>query len=91
MADILNDQNLSADVVAKIHDYDDVDTRPESHHHTLGGGPNQATPGGHRHRGGDSELLLTGFTISGSRGTATAMPSIIACLVAFGATDSSTP
>lgn len=86
----ITDESLNYEVVSKIHQYDDVDVRAESHHHTLGGGPFQATSGGHRHRGGDSELLLSGTTISGSRGSATAMVSIISALVALGATDSTT-
>jgi hypothetical protein len=85
------DQTINTETVDKIHRFDDVDVRPESHHHTLGSGPNQATPGGHTHRGGDSQLLLSGTTISGTRGSATAMVSIISALVALGATDTSTP
>jgi len=86
----ITDESLNYETVEKIHQFDDVDVRPESHHHTIGGGPNQATGGGHRHRGGDSEILLGGTTISGSRGTATAMVSVIAALVALGATDTTT-
>lgn len=86
----ITDENLNYEVVEKIHQYDDVDVRPESHHHTLGAGPFNAASGSHRHRGGDSELLFQGQTISGSRGSATAMPSIIALLVSLGATDSTT-
>ena len=85
-----NDETLNYESVERIHQYDDVDVRAESHHHTLGGGPFQATPGGHRHRGGDSELLLSGTTLSGSRGSATSQVSIIAALVALGATDTTT-
>ena len=86
----LLDANLNSETVAKIHDFDDVDVRNESHHHTLGPGFGQASPGSHRHRGGDSELLLAGTTLSGSRGAATSMVSIIAALVTLGATDSTT-
>lgn len=84
------DGALSFEFVEKMHRYDDLDVRPESHHHSLGPGQAQASPGTHRHRGGDSELLLAGQTITGSRGSATAMVSIISALVALGATDSST-
>lgn len=90
MAGPFTDESLNFETVSKIHQYDDVDVRNESHHHTLGAAPFQAASGSHRHRGGDSELLLSGSTISGSRGTATAMVSIIATLVALGATDSTT-
>lgn len=85
-----NDENLNYETVEKIHQYSDADVRPESQHHTLGAGPFQAASGSHRHRGGDSEFLYSGMTISGSRGSATAMVSIIAALVALGATDATT-
>ncbi|HEY3484878.1 MAG TPA: hypothetical protein VGK49_05805 [Ilumatobacteraceae bacterium] len=81
----------TAEEVERMHENADVDTRPESIHHTLGPGTNQAAPGPHRHDGSDSELLLEGMTISGSRGGNVALVSIIACLVRLGATDSSTP
>lgn len=86
----ITDESLNFEVVSKIHQFDDVDVRPESHHHTLGAGAAQAAPGSHRHRGGDSEFLFSGQTISGSRGSATCIPSIIALLVSLGATDSTT-
>jgi hypothetical protein len=84
------DSTMNVETVEKLHQFDDVDVRPESHHHTLGPGAAQASPGPHRHRGGDSELLLAGQTITGSRGGATAMVSIISALVALGATDTTT-
>lgn len=90
MAGPFNDETLNYETVEKIHQYDDADVRAESHHHTLGAGSFQAAAGSHRHRGGDSELLLSGTTISGSRGSATAMVSVIAALVTLGATDSTT-
>lgn len=37
-----------------IHNYDDLDQLPQSHHHTLGDGPTQAAPGNHSHPGGGS-------------------------------------
>lgn len=80
----------AANVVDDFHTNSDLDTRPESQHHTLGPGDSQASPGNHQHDGGTSPLLLTGFTISGSRGGNTALPSLIACLVRLGATDSTT-
>lgn len=90
MPGMFNEDTLNFETVEKMHQFDDVDVRPEAHHHTLGAAPAQAAPGSHRHRGGDSELLLSGSTLSGSRGSATAMVSIIAQLVALGATDSTT-
>lgn len=81
----------AAEDVERFHTNADTDTRAESQHHTLGAGPAQAAPGNHVHDGGDSELLLVGFTITGSRGGNLALPSIIATLVRLGATDASTP
>lgn len=63
-------------------------------HHTLGPGVNQAAPGNHIHDGGSSvvlDTLLENITLSGSRPTdSTAVDSIVAALVAFGATDNTT-
>lgn len=77
--------------VEKFHTNDDLDTRVESHHHSLGPSPTQASPGDHIHDGGSSNPLLTGVTISGSRGGNVALLSVIQALVKLGATDSSTP
>lgn len=81
----------TAEEVEAFHTNSDTDTRAEAQHHTLGASSTQAAPGNHKHDGGDSELLLTGLTITGSRGGNTSLPSIIACLVRLGATDSSSP
>lgn len=81
----------TAEQVEVFHTNADTDTRKESLHHTLGSGPAQASPGNHRHDGGDSELLLAGVTLTGSRGASSAMVSIISALVRLGATDSTTP
>lgn len=80
----------SADDVAKQHTNADTDTRAEAIHHTTGPGVTQAAAGNHRHRGGDSLPLLDDFTITGDVSDGTVLPSIIACLVALGAKDSST-
>jgi hypothetical protein len=80
----------SADDVTKFHQNADTDTRQEAIHHTTGPGNSQASPGNHRHRGGDSLPLLDDFTITGDVSDGTVLPSIIACLVALGAKDSST-
>lgn len=85
------DEMLNSEQVEKLHQWDDVDVRPESHHHTLGPGPNQSAGGSHMHRGGDSLPLLSSVTISGSRGGITALPSIISALVALGAVDTTSP
>ena len=79
-----------SDVVDDFHTNSDLDLRPESQHHSLGPGPNQAAAGSHKHDGGDSPLLLEGHTISGSRGSDAWRLSINAILVRLGATDSST-
>jgi hypothetical protein len=76
--------------VKMFHLYDDTDSEQGAHHHTLGVGNNQAASGSHSHNGSDSVLLLDGVTLSGSRGTATAMPSIIAALTQLGAVDQTT-
>lgn len=77
-------------VVNEFHTNDDVDRDAGAHHHTLGSGSNQASPGPHRHDGTDSVQLLEGFAITGSRGTSTAVQSIILALVQLGATDNTT-
>lgn len=76
--------------VTEFHTNDDVDTGKDSHHHTLGQGVNQASPGSHTHDGSDSALLLEGFTVTGAKGTAACDASIIALLVKLGASDSTT-
>jgi len=79
-----------AQVVEDFHTNADVDSRSESMHHTLGPLPTQAAGGDHIHDGGSSPLLLTGVTLSGSRGGNVAMVSIISALVRLGAVDSTT-
>lgn len=78
-------------VVDDFHENSDVDSRAEAQHHTLGPGPNQASPGDHTHDGGDSALILEGETISGSRATDAWRQSVNAILVRMGAVDNSTP
>lgn len=77
-----------ADVVEDFHTFADTDTRNESIHHTLGPQPSQASTGDHNHDGGNSALILSGFTLTGSRGGNVALVSVIATLVRLGATDS---
>lgn len=78
-------------VVSDFHNNSDVDQDKEAQHHTLGYGPNQASPGSHNHRGSDSVLLLGEVELTGSRGGNTALASVIAALVELGAKDSTTP
>lgn len=77
--------------VEDFHQNSDLDSRPEAQHHTLGPGSSQAAAGNHRHDGGDSELLLTGSTLTGSRGGNVALVSVIQALVKLGARDTTTP
>lgn len=80
----------SAEEVEKFHTNSDVDLRAESQHHTLGPSPSQASPGDHRHDGGDSPLILSGFTITGEVGSVPWGQSVNAILVRLGANDDST-
>ena len=86
-------ENQSADAreVEKFHRKSDVDGSKTAQHHTIGTGQSQAASGSHSHDGTDSVPLLSGFTITGTRGTATAVGSIISALKQLGATDSTTP
>jgi len=79
-----------AAAVDDFHTNSDLDARAESQHHTLGPGPNQASPGNHRHDGGDSALLLENQFITGSRDSDAWRLSVTAILVRLGATDNST-
>jgi len=77
-------------LVDDFHENSDLDARAESQHHTLGPSPTQASPGNHKHDGGDSSLLLEGETISGSRTSDAWRISVNAILVRLGAIDNST-
>jgi len=98
MADAEKQAVVDAAQVRKFHAKDDVDAAVYSHHHTLGGKPNQASPGAHTHDGFSSPVIpvanlpkpLLGITISGSKGGNAALASVIAALVTLGATDIST-
>ena len=83
----------SAKEVSDFHTHDDVDGSQKAHHHTLGSGHNQASPGDHNHDGGSSARItpLEGLTITGSRGGNAAVASIIDALELLGATDGTTP
>ncbi len=80
-----------AETVDDFHTNSDVNSRRQAQHHTLGPGEFEASPGPHNHRGGDSVLLLSGVTLTGSRGGNVALLSVIQALVALGATDNTTP
>lgn len=83
----------SAKELTDFHTHDDVDGSQKAHHHTLGSGHNQASPGDHSHDGSSSAKIvpLENFTITGARGGNTAVASIIDALELLGATDGTTP
>lgn len=59
---------LTAAQVRKFHLRDDVDNSPRAHHHTLGTGHNQASPGDHNHTGFNSKKIGPLEMDSGSPG-----------------------
>ena len=79
-----------ADSVREFHTNADTDVTPDSIHHTIGPGYNQAASGQHNHDGSNSPFLLEGYTISGAKGGNTALASVIAALVKLGAADATT-
>lgn len=85
-----NTRPATAEEVERFHQNDDVNSRREAHHHTLGPGEYQAASGSHNHRGGDSVPILEGITITGPRDSDAWRISITQALVALGATDTST-
>ena len=56
-----NPKAPESEAVSRFHDNDDVDGSKFAHHHTLGALPNQAAAGNHKHDGGDSFALFSGF------------------------------
>lgn len=72
------------------HRNDDVDSRPEAHHHTTGNGANQSARGNHIHDGQNGLPLLDGVTFTGSRSNNTAdiINQVCNALAAIGATNS---
>ena len=87
------DNNLttpSAKEVEVYHTNADTDGSSTSIHHTLGPKRGQSSPGDHTHDGSTSKLLLEGVTLTGAKAGNAALASVIAALVAMGATDSTT-
>lgn len=80
------------DEVDNFHHYDDVNSRPEAHHHMLGTTRNSASEGTHVHDGITSSLLLDSITLTGSKAAydPTREAQIVAALVKLGAVDSTT-
>lgn len=83
-------QRPAPKVVSEFHSNDDVDSSASAHHHTLGSGANQASPGYHNHDGSNSVLLLDGITLTGSKSTGAALASVVSALVRLGAADETT-
>lgn len=77
--------------VNSIHETDDVDSGTLAHHHTLGFGPGQSSPGNHLHDGTTSKKLMSGVVLTGAKGGNVALANLITALAdAFGFTDSTT-
>lgn len=85
-------QELSDREVAAIHRNDDFNSRPESHHHSLGTSRTEASPGNHVHDGITSLALLDSVVFTGSRSsnTVTILAQVLTALTILGATDSTT-
>lgn len=85
-------QTKSPQEVNADHARSDSDTSATAQHHTLGQGANQSSPGDHKHNGVNSKKLMTGITITGSRGGNAALASLITNLAStLGFTDGTTP
>jgi hypothetical protein len=91
----------SAAEVNRLHHFDDSDSSPQSHHHTLGPGRNQASPGNHIHDGTTSPKIglmtigtsgsnpVPAFTLTGSKGGNVALANLLTFLAKhFNFTDS---
>lgn len=89
-SDLAQNEPPAANAVEHLHTNADTDVRPQALHHTLGYGPNQSSPGDHRHDGTTSQLLFEKAIITGSKTDGTAVNSIIQLLVRFGAEDQTT-
>lgn len=77
--------------VDKLHATSDLDSDVLAQHHTLGPTHHQAAPGDHDHDGTNSALLMTGITVTGSKGGNVALGNLITALsAALGFTDSTT-
>lgn len=87
--------NTPRQTVLDFHRNDDLDTRAEAHHHTLGKASGQASPGYHTHDGQNSVAPLSGITFTGSRTNAGAIAVILNdicnALALLGATNNTSP
>lgn len=77
--------------VNDFHKSSDLDSSSTAQHHSLGIKANQASPGDHNHDGRSSRRLLEGVSITGDYSSNTVLPSVVAALVALGATDLTVP
>lgn len=84
------DKRPDSQTVIEFHTNDDTNSSRNAHHHTLGPGPNQASPGSHVHDGNDSAQLIPGTAITGSRSGGGALSSVISLLTTLGAVDQTT-
>lgn len=84
-----NQQIEDQQKVRDFHIKDDVNSSDNAHHHMLGRATGKASPGLHNHDGINSESLLEGVSLSGSRAANTAdiVRQIAQALVLLGATD----
>lgn len=73
------------------HETTDTDSSALALHHTLGPRANQAAPGNHSHNGVSSKKLMSGVTVTGSKGGNAALASLITELSkVLGFTDNTT-
>lgn len=79
------DRKTNSDLHLEAHRIGDLDSGPNSQHHTLGSGRNQSSPGDHIHDGGRSKKLGAGMglTLSGPKGGNVALANLIAMLGNF--------
>lgn len=78
--------------VLAFHRNDDLDSRPEAHHHSLGKGRNQGSEGSHSHDGTTSNALLsTSITGSRTNNVSSILDQIINELTKIGITNATTP
>lgn len=86
-------KTADAKTVQAFHRNDDMDSRPEAHHHSLGKSRNQGTEGSHNHDGTTSVAILEGITITGNRATdpSGVMKQVLTALSRMGLIDSTSP
>lgn len=63
--------------VNNFHQRSDIDSSALAQHHTLGVKHDQASPGDHTHNGEGSLKLMSGITVTGSKGGNAALTDLI--------------